>query len=187
MIGGLAFGMIWLALSGIAYTHHIAPGYRHSGWRGSAGGVVNCRSWQVVNGYAPDAARWRVAYRNPQYADTIGMVGEGWQTLPAWRTTWRASTNSRSRYSGRARCKQSAVAVAAGWRVGAARRKKPAALVDTTRARWRYRCCPACTMAATALALIRPVAGQPGQRMVLRLWPSDAVIQQRPARVWNGW
>lgn len=189
VIGGLAFGVIWLALSGIAYTHHIAPRVPAFGLAGVAlAALLIAGSWQVVNGYAPDAARYALRTQTRTLTQSAWWE-DAWQTLPAWRidlegeyeqpftVQWSGSLQT----IGRSLLQQ-------GWR-------EPVPLGGRNLLLWLDTTLGAMSLPVLphvhdgryeALALIRPVAGQPGQRLVLRLWPSDAVIQQNGQPVWNG-
>lgn len=189
VIGGLAFGVIWLALSGIAYTHHIAPRVPAFGLAGVAlATLLIAGSWQVANGHAPDTARY--ALRTETRTLTQSAWWEGaWQTLPAWRidlegeyeqpftVQWAGSLETIRR-----------PLLQQGWREPMPLGGRNLLLWwDTTRGAMALPVLPRVHDGRyEALALIHPVVRQPGQRLVLRLWPSDAVIQENGQPVWNG-
>lgn len=189
VIGGLAFGVIWLALSGIAYTHHTAPRVPAFGLASvSLAALLIAGSWQVANGRGTDTARY--ALRTETRTLTLSAWwAEGWQTLPAWRidlegeyeqpftVQWSGSLQT----IGRSLLQQ-------GWREPVPLGGRNLLLwLDTTLAAMALPVLPHVHDGRyEALALIRPVAGQPGQRLVLRLWSGDAVIQQNGQPVWNG-
>lgn len=189
VIGGLAFGVIWLALSGIAYTHHTAPRIPAFGLASvSLAALLIAGGWQVANWREPDTARYALRTETRTLTQSAWW-NEGWRTLPAWRidlegeyeqpftVQWAGSLQSIRR-----------PLLQQGWR-------EPIPLGGRNLLLWWDTALAAMALPVLphvhdgryeALALIRPVAGQPGQRLVLRLWPSDAVIQENGQPVWNG-
>lgn len=189
VIGGLAFGVIWLALSGIAYTHHIAPRVPAFGLASVAlAALLIAGSWQVVSGREADTVRYALRTKTRTLTQSAWW-NEGWQTLPAWRidlegeyeqpftVQWAGSRESIRR-----------PLLQQGWR-------EPIPLGGRNLLLWWDTALGAMALPVLpqvhdgrneALALIRPVVGAPGQRLVLRLWASDVVIQENVQPVWNG-
>jgi len=189
VIGGLAFGVIWLALSGIAYTHHRAPRVPAFGLASVAlAALVIAGSLQAVNGREADAVRYAVRAETRTLMQSAWWH-EAWQTLPAWRIDLQGKHAQPFTVQWAGTLESIRLPLLQhGWR-------EPIPLGNKNLLLWWDTALGAMALPAlphvhdgryATLTLIRPVAGQAGQRLVLRLWASDVVIQQNGRPVWNG-
>lgn len=189
VIGGLAFGVIWLALSGIAYTHHLAPRVPAFGLASVAlAALLIAGSWQVVNGREADTVRYAVRAETRTLMQSAWWH-EAWQILPAWRIDLEGKHEQpfTVQWVGTLEAIRLPL-LQHGWR-------EPIPLGNKNLLLWWDTALGAMTLPVLphvhdgryeALTLIRPVAGQAGQRLVLRLWASDVVTQQNGRPVWSG-
>lgn len=189
VIGGLAFGVIWLALSGIAYTHHPAPRIPALGLASvSLAALLIAASWQIAARHQTDTARYALRAETHTLAQQAWWDG-AWRTLPAWRIDLEGEYEQpfTVQWAGTLDYVRSAL-LRQGWRKPAPPGGKNLLLwLDTTRGAMALPVLPRVHDGRhEALALIHPVAGEPAQRLVLRLWPSHAVIQESGRPVWNG-
>jgi undecaprenyl-diphosphatase len=189
VLGGISFGVAWVALLGIAYLRRPAP-------------VVAARSLLVVAAITLTVGAG-VHAANQRDADTLRYAiqrpstlmaqqdwwSQGWQTLPAWRidiegeyeqplsVQWAGSLEFlRARLTAR------------GWREALPVTGKSLLLwFDTRRPAMQLPLLPRVHDGANeALALIYPLKGKPDQRLVLRLWSSGKILQAPRTPIWVG-
>jgi undecaprenyl-diphosphatase len=189
VIGGLAFGVIWLALSGIAYTHHAAPRIPALGLASvSLAALLIAGSWQVAARHQADTARYALRAETRTLAQQAWWDG-AWQTLPAWRIDLEGEYEQpfTVQWAGTLEYVRSTL-LQQGWREPAPLGgRNMLLLLDTTLGAMALPVLPHVHDGRhEALALIHPVAGEPNQRLVLRLWPSHTVIQESGRPLWNG-
>lgn len=189
VLGGLSFGMAWVALLGIAYLRRPAPSVSAHGLLVVAaialivGAVVH-----AANQRDADAARYAIQRPSTLMARQ-DWWSQGWQTLPAWRidiegeyeqplsVQWAGSLEFlRARLTAR------------GWREAVPVTGKSLLLsFDTRRPAMQLPLLPRVHDGANeALALIYPLKGKPDQRLVLRLWSSGKILRSPRTPIWVG-
>lgn len=189
VLGGLSFGVAWVALLGIAYLRRPAPAV---GVRGLL--VVVAITLTVGAGVHTsnqhDADTLRYAIQRPStLMAQQDWWSQGWKTLPAWRidiegdyeqplsVQWAGSLEFlRARLTAR------------GWREALPVTGKSLLLwFDIRRPAMRLPLLPHVHDGRyEALALIYPLKDKPNQRLVLRLWPSEKILQVPRNPVWVG-
>lgn len=189
VIGGVSFGVIWLTLLGIAYTRHSALRIPALGLgAASLAALLIAGSWHVASRHTADTARYALR------AETRALAQQEWwertwQELPAWRidlegeyeqpftVQWAGSLDYLRHQLSRH-----------GW-------QEPLPLSGENLLLWFDTSRPALQLPLLprvhngrheTLALILPVAGEPDQRLALRLWSGHAVLQDSGRPLWSG-
>lgn len=188
VLGGLSFGVAWVALLGIAYLRRPAPAVAARGLLAAASiALVAAAVVHAANQRDADAVRYAIQRPSTLMAQQ-DWWNQGWQTLPAWRidiegeyeqplsVQWAGSLEFlRARLTAR------------GWREALPVTGKSLLLwFDTRRPAMQLPLLPRVHDGANeALALIYPLKGKPDQRLVLRLWSSEKTLTPRTP-IWVG-
>lgn len=189
VLGGLSFGVAWVALLGIAYLRRPAPSVSARGLLVVAAiALIVGAGVHAANQRAADTLRYAVRHPSTLIAQQ-DWWNQGWQTLPAWRIDiegeyeqpltiqWAGSLEFlRARLTAR------------GWREALPVTGKSLLLwLDTHRPAMQLPLLPHVHDGHhEALALIHPVEGKPDQRLVLRLWSSGKILQAPRTPIWVG-
>lgn len=189
VLGGLSFGVAWVALLGIAYLRRPAPPVSARGLLVVAAiALIVGAGVHAANQRATDIARYAVRHPSTLIAQQ-DWWNQDWQTLPAWRidiegeyeqplsVQWAGSLEFlRARLTAR------------GWREASpATGKRLLLWFDTRRPAMRLPLLPHVHDGRhEALALIYPLKGKPDRRLVLRLWSSGKVLQAQRNPIWVG-
>jgi undecaprenyl-diphosphatase len=189
VLGGLAFGTAWVALLAIAYLRRsvvVAP------TRGLAAvalaTLIVAGVWHVSAQHTEDTGRYAQRVDTRTILSSIWWAS-GWRSLPSWRVDlggeyeqpitfqWAGSPG----YLKQMLREQ-------GW-------LEPVALSSRNWLLWFDVKRPAIRLPVLpnshdggneALALIRDVAGDPSQRLVLRLWPARLQLEGSGQPIWVG-
>ncbi|MFH1817544.1 MAG: VTT domain-containing protein [Pseudomonadota bacterium] len=188
VLGGLSFGVAWVALLGIAYLRRPAPAVAAHGLLAAASiALIAAAVVHAANQRDADAVRYAIQRPSTLMAQQ-DWWSQGWQTLPAWRidiegeyeqplsVQWAGSLEFlRARLTAR------------GWREALPVTGKSLLLwFDTRRPAMQLPLLPRVHDGANeALALIYPLKGKPDQRLVLRLWSSEKTLTPRTP-IWVG-
>lgn len=187
VIGGLSFGVIWLALLGIAYTRHPAPQIPALGLVAiSLAALLIAGSWHVASRHTADTARYALR------AETRALAQQEWwertwQELPAWRVDLEGEYEQpfTVQWAGSLEYLRRQL-LQHGWQEPLPG-ENLLLWFDTSRPALRLPLLPRVHDGRhETLALIHPVPGEPEQRLVLRLWSSHAVLQNNGRPLWNG-
>ncbi len=189
VLGGLSFGVAWVALLGIAYLRRPAPAVAARSLLVVAaialtvGAGVHAASQRAI-----DMARYAV--RHP--ATLIARQdwwNEDWQTLPAWRIDIEGEYEQplSVQWAGSLEFLRAGLA-ARGWREALPATGRNLLLwFDTRRPAMQLPLLPHVHDGRhEALALIYPLKDKPDRRLVLRLWPSGKILQAPRTPVWVG-
>lgn len=192
VLGGLALGLSWVALLGIAYARH-APRPLDARLLSATAllALMVATGWHVQRQYDDDLERYALRY-SVRTLDAQAWWRDGWRELPAYRmdlqgqpaqplnVQWAGTLSDLRAYL-----------EARGWRV-------PVTLSLANTLQWLV---PNAVLADLpvlpqvhdgrheALRLVYPLAaasGQPAQRLVLRLWPADAALAGTGTPLWVG-
>lgn len=189
VLGGLSFGMAWVALLGIAYLRRPAPVVAARGLLAVAAiALIVAAGVHAANQRDADTVRYAI-HRPSTLMAQQDWWSQGWQTLPAWRidiegeyeqplsVQWAGSLEFlRARLTAR------------GWREALPVTGKSLLLgFDTRRPAMQLPLLPHVHDGRhEALALMYPVKGKPDQRLVLRLWSSEKMLLAPRAPIWVG-
>ncbi len=187
VLGGVTFGMAWVAVLGIAYSRHTAATLSPRGLMIVAfSALLASGTWHVATQHAADTLRYAVR-QETRIMPQQDWWSNTWQTLPTWRidfegeyeqpltVQWAGSLDSLLHRL-----------LAAGWR------EPPDETnwllwFDTTRPVMQLPLLPRVHDGHyEALALIYPVANRNDQRLVLHLWNTGVVLRERNQPVWVG-
>ena len=187
VLGGVTFGMAWVAVLGIAYSRHTAEALPPRGLMIVAfSALLVGGAWNMATQHAADTLRY-AARQETRIMSQQDWWSNTWQTLPAWRidiegeyeqpltVQWAGSLDSLLHRL-----------LAAGWR------EPPDETywllwLDTTRPAMQLPLLPRVHDGHyEALALIYPVANRNDQRLVLHLWNTGVVLRERNQPVWVG-
>lgn len=189
VLGGLAFGTAWVALLGIAYLRHPMPVLAARGLASvSLLALLIVGGWHIAAQYPSDTERYAV--REP-----IMMLAEeawwrdAWQTLPTWRIDMEGEYEQpvTMQWAGSLESLRNALRVQ-GWQAPLPLSGKNWLLwLDTKRPAMQLPVLPHIHNGRNeALALIRTMANRTDQRLVLRLWPAQAMLRERAQPLWIG-
>ncbi len=189
VLGGLNFGVAWVALLGIAYLRRPAPAIAARGLLAVAAiALLVGAGVHAANQRATDIERYAVRHPSTLIARQ-DWWNKDWKTLPAWRidiegeyeqplsVQWAGSLEFlRTRLTAR------------GWREALPTTGKRLLLwFDTRRPAMQLPLLPHVHDGRhEALALIYPLKGKPDQRLVLRLWSSGRILQSPRNPIWVG-
>ena len=189
VLGGSSFGVAWVALLGIAYLRRPVPSVSARGLLVVAAvALILAAGVHAVKQRAVDITRYAIRHELTLIAEP-GWWSQGWQTLPAWRidiegeyeqpltVQWAGSLESlRGRLT-----KQ-------GWQEALPLTGKNLLLwLDTRRPAMQLPLLPRVHDGRhEMLALMYPIAGDSNSRLVLRLWPSEMVLQEQRRPLWVG-
>ncbi|HEU0204844.1 MAG TPA: VTT domain-containing protein [Burkholderiaceae bacterium] len=186
---GLAFGGAWVALLGIAYARHPEPVLAPRALAIVAMLALSIGAgWHVTTSHAADVARY-AAHQQTRTLSQQAWWTAAWQELPAWRFDLAGEYEQPMtvQWAG-ALAPLRRTLLAKGWQepVPAAGRNLLLWL-DTTRPAVELPVLPRVHDGRhEALVLVYPVANQPQQRLVLRLWPAGVVLQDVGRPLWIG-
>jgi len=189
VLGGLSFGIAWVALLGIAYLHRPAPALAARGLLAVAaialilGAIVH-----ATNQRDADAVRYAV-HRPFTLITQPDWWSQGWQLLPAWRIDIEGEYEQplTLQWAGSLEFLRARL-TAQGWQEALPMNGKSLLL-------WLAPRPPAMKLPLLphvhdgrheALALIRPIKGRPDQRLVLRLWPTEKMLRVPRVPIWAG-
>lgn len=189
VLGGLSFGVAWVALLGIAYLRRPAPSVSARGLLAvAATALIVGAGVHAANQRAIDTIRYAVRHQ-PTLIAQQDWWNQGWQTLPAWRIDiegeyeqpltiqWAGSLEFlRARLTAR------------GWQEALPVTGKSLLLwLDTRRPAMQLPLLPHVHDGRhETLALMYPVKGKPDQRLVLRLWSSEKMLLAPRTPIWVG-
>ena len=189
VLSGLSFGVAWVALLGIAYLRRPAPSVSARGLLVVAvTALIVGAGVHAANQHATDNIRYAVRYQSTLIAQQ-NWWDQSWQTLPAWRidiegeyeqplsVQWAGSLEFlREKFTAR------------GWREALPVTGKSMLLwFDTSRTAMQLPLLPHVHDGRhETLALMYPVKGKPDQRLVLRLWSSEKMLQATHTPIWVG-
>lgn len=188
VLGGLAVGAAWVALLGIAYLRHPAPALSAPGLAAVAlltlliaGGL------HIAARHSADIERYAVQRRIAVLTERLWWE-DAWQTLPAWRLDMEGEYEQplTFQWAGSLNALNEALR-AQGWQTPSPLGGRNwLLLLDTT--------CPAMQLPVLprfhdgrnqALALIHATESA-GERVVLRLWTAQAMLQGQAQPIWLG-
>lgn len=189
VLGGLSFGVAWVALLGMAYLRRPGASVSARGMLAAAAtALIVSAGVHAAKQRATDTLRYAVRPAATPLAEP-DWWNQGWQNLPAWRidiegeyeqplsVQWAGSLdNLRARL------------VARGWHEALPlTRKNLLFWLDTRLTAMQLPLLPRVHDGHyEALALVYPVDGKPDQRMVLRLWSSEKMLQAPLTPIWVG-
>ena len=195
VLGGMSLGMTWVALAALVYTQRrVAEPVAPRGLMGVALATLVAASvtWTGAR-FAHDLRRYALAPAPQQLLTPEQWLAGGWQALPARRH--EIAGDPEERFDLQWACGPAQVGRrlgASGWRVA------PAWSLRTT-LDWLLPATPVQDLALlprfdrgnrSVLVFVRPVAGLPDARQVLRLWRSDFTLQRATAPgdmpIWYG-
>ncbi|MGA7181084.1 MAG: VTT domain-containing protein [Thiobacillaceae bacterium] len=189
VLGGLSFGVGWVALLSIAYLRRPAPSLSARGLLGVAaitlivGAVVHAAYQRNA-----DTARYAIQYR-PTLLAQQAWWNQDWKTLPAWRIDIEGEHEEplAVQWAGSLDYLRTRLTMQ-GWRETVPLAGKNLLLwLDTRRPAMQLPLLPhAHDGRHEKLALAYPVKDAPDQRLVLRLWPTDRLLQSTRTPIWVG-
>ncbi|MEQ1652343.1 MAG: VTT domain-containing protein [Hyphomicrobium sp.] len=189
VLGGLSFGVAWVALLGIAYLRRPVPSVSAHGLLVVA--VIALIAAAVVhaaNQRDADTVRYAI-HRPSTLMAQQDWWDRGWQTLPAWRIDIEGEYEQplTIQWAGSLEFLRDRLA-ARGWREALPVSGKSLLLgFDTRRPAMQLPLLPHVHDGRhEMLALIYPVKGKPDQRLVLRLWSSEKMLLAPRAPIWVG-
>jgi membrane protein DedA with SNARE-associated domain/membrane-associated phospholipid phosphatase len=189
VLGGLSFGVAWVALLGIAYLRRPAPSVSARGLLGVATiTLIVGAGVHAVNQRATDTTRYAIRHETTLIAQQ-NWWNQGWQTLPAWRIDIEGEYEQplTVQWAGSLESLRSTL-TARGWREALPLAGKSLLLwLDTSRPAMQLPLLPRVHDGRhETLALMYPIEGKLDERLVLRLWPSEKVLQEQRRPVWIG-
>ncbi|KVW97864.1 bifunctional DedA family/phosphatase PAP2 family protein [Thiobacillus denitrificans] len=189
VLGGLSFGVAWVALLGIAYLRRPAPSVSARGLLVVAAiALIVGAGVHAANQRATDTIRYAVRHPSTLIAQQ-DWWSQGWQTLPAWRIDIEGEYEQplTIQWAGSLEFLRARLA-ARGWREALPVTGKSLLLwFDTRRPAMQLPLLPHVHDGRhEMLALIYPLKGKPDQRLVLRLWSSDKMLQAPRTPIWVG-
>ena len=189
VLGGLAFGVAWVALLGIAYLRHPAPAFSVRGLTVVAfSALLAGGGFHIATRHADDTLRYAV-HQNTRFMAQQGWWSVAWQTLPAWRIDIEGEYEQpiTVQWAGSPQYLRRSL-LATGWREPLPLSGRNFLLwLDPSRSAMELPLLPRVHDGRhEALALIHPVPGQRDQRLVLRLWRTDTMLREAAQPVWVG-
>lgn len=189
VLGGLSFGVAWVALLGIAYLRRPAPLVSARGMLAvAATALIMGAGVHAANQRAADTIRYAIRHQFTLIAQQ-DWWNEGWQTLPAWRIDIEGEYVQplTIQWAGSLEFLRARLMVR-GWREALPVTGKSLLLwLDTRRPAMQLPLLPHVHDGHhETLALMYPVKGKPDQRLVLRLWSSDKMLQAPRTPIWVG-
>jgi len=189
VLGGLSFGVAWVALLGIAYARRPAPPIAARGLLAVASIVfIVAAVVHTTSQRAADTARYAVQ-RPVTLMALQDWWRQGWQILPAWRIDIEGENEQplTVQWAGSLEF-LSARLMAQGWREATPMSVRNSLLwLNPRHAVMQLPLLPhAHDGRHEALALIRPVKGAPDHRLVLRLWPTETMLPAPRTPIWVG-
>lgn len=189
VLSGLSFGVAWVALLGIAYLRRPAPSV-------SARGLLVVAATALIVGAGVHAGNQQatdtIRYAVPHQATLIiqqDWWSQGWQTLPAWRIDIEGEYEQplSIQWAGSLEVLRARL-TARGWQEALPVTGKSMLLwFDTSRPAMQLPLLPHVHDGRhETLALMYPVKGKPEQRLVLRLWSSEKMLQATRTPIWVG-
>lgn len=187
VLGGLALGIAWVALLGIAYRRHIAPQISVSGIVSvTAVILVVAGTWHVSQHHQRELQRY-AAQPNTRYVEPSAWWSSQWQTLPAYRVDFAGEFEQPLvlQWAGNIHDIQHYL-LHRGWQT-------PPRLTFSTALRWLQPTPPIATLPILpnphngyheALLLTYPDAAN--RQVVIRLWPSDIGLTYSNTPIWIG-
>lgn len=188
VLGGLTFGTAWVALLGIAYLRHPAPMLAARGLASmSLLTLLIAGGWHIAARYPSDTERYAVRQPIMVLADKAWWE-DAWQTLPTWRLDMEGEYEQPLTVQWAGSLESLDALRVRGWQAPLPLSGRNWLLwLDTTRTAMRLPVLPRVHDGRNeALALIHAVAARPDQRLVLRLWPAQAMLRERAQPLWIG-
>lgn len=187
VLGGVAFGMAWVAVLGIAYSRHSAAALSPGGLMIVAfSALLAGGTWQVAARHGADTLRY-AARQEGRIMAQQDWWADAWQILPAWRIDIEGEYEQplTVQWAGSLEFLRHRL-LAGGWR-DPLPAKSLLLWLDTTRPAIQLPLLPRVHDGRhEALALVHPVQNRDDRRLVLRLWPTDTVLRERGRPVWVG-
>lgn len=189
VLGGLAFGTAWVALLGIAYLRHPTPALAARGLASvSLLALLIAGGWHIAARYLSDTERYAVRQPIMVLAEEAWWE-DAWQTLPTWRLDMEGEYEQplTVQWAGSLESLRDALRVQ-GWQAPLPLSGRNWLLwLDITRPAMQLPVLPHVHDGRNeALALIRTVADRTDKRLVLRLWPAQAMLRERAQPLWIG-
>jgi undecaprenyl-diphosphatase len=189
VLGGLSFGLAWIAMLGMAYARRPAPAI-------AARGLLLVAGLAFVTGAVVHGENQRAADRTryaPQFTLTLMPEADwwhaAWETLPAWRIDIKGENEQPLTFQWAGALKPLRAELAAhGWREAPPTSAGTLLYwLDSRRPAMQLPLLPhAHNGHHEALALIRPVDGSLDRRLVLRLWPTARALAPDRTPLWVG-
>ena len=194
VLGGMSFGLAWVALVAMAYAHRaIDEPMRTGAMAVACAGVIaiSAATWASLHG-ASDRAKYAAVPREPVRMTQAQWRAGGWRSLPQSRE--ELAGESAERLPLQWACAEAGLRetlTRAGWQgaapvtpANALRVLAPAApaVAWPVLPRWD-------AGRRSRFAMVRPVGGDADARLVLRLWRSDVEIADAagaPVPLWYG-
>ena len=189
VLGGLSFGLAWVALLATAYVRRPAPPVAPRGLLLVAGlALLGSAGIHAVEQRALDIERYAINDQTSSITQSAWWQRE-WQTLPVWRIDIKGTHQQplTVQWAGSLVAVRSAL-LAHGWREAVPLGGQNLLLwLDTHRPALKLPLLPHVHDGRhERLALTLPVDGAPDQRVVLRLWPSSKELLERRRPLWIG-
>ena len=189
VLGGLSFGVAWVALLGIAYLRRPAPVVSARGLLVVAAVALTVGAGvHAASQRATDTARYAVRHASALIARQ-DWWSQGWQALPAWRIDIEGEYEQplTVQWAGSLEFLRARL-TAQGWREALPVSGKSLLLgFDTRRPAMQLPLLPHVHDGRhEMLALIYAVKGKPDRRLVLRLWSSGKMLQAPRTPIWVG-
>lgn len=187
VLGGVTFGLAWIAVLGIAYSRHTATKLSPRGLVTVAFlALLLSGAGHVTMQHATDIKRYAIR-QDTKIITQQGWWSNAWQTLPAWRIDIEGEYEQplTMQWAGSlASLRQNLITN--GWQEPPDK-KSWLVWFDTTRSAMQLPLLPHVHDGHyDALALIYPVANRNDQRLALHLWNTGVVLRESNQPVWVG-
>ena len=187
VLGGMAFGMAWVAVLSIAYSRHTPAALSPRNLI-----IVACSTllvsgiWHITTQHNTDIQRYAVRQESRIMAQQ-DWRSNGWKTLPAWRIDIEGEYEQplTVQWAGSLTFLRHKL-ITQGWQI-VANENNWLLWLDTSRPAMQLPLLPRIHNGDyDALVLIYPVANRHDQRLVLRLWDSGVVLHEHRQPIWIG-
>lgn len=186
VLGGLAFGMAWVAVLGIAYIRHARTTLPPQSLMTVAGlAVLIGGGWHVGAKHTAEMQLYTVHHETNMIAQQDWWV-DAWQSLPAWRIDMGGEYEQpfTVQWAGSLISLRNQL-IANGWQ--APHDDDWLSWLDTSLPAMQLPLLPHLNNGQReALSLIFPIQNQRNQRVVLRLWQTNTVLRISNQPVWVG-
>jgi membrane protein DedA with SNARE-associated domain/membrane-associated phospholipid phosphatase len=191
VLAGVGLGSAWVAVLAIARQRHASAGAPIPGLAAVAGlAFAAAAAWHVASAHERDLERYAVRHAAREMP-AIAWREDGWRSLPQFRRDLEGEREQPLNVQAAGELPRLREALlAAGWRA-------PPALTPQSALRWLLRSPTLDELPVLpqlnggrfeALLLVRdaPAGADPGEQLVLRLWPTRVRLEPGAIRVWVG-